>query len=247
MLRFFRNIRQKLILQENIRKYLLYALGEIMLVVIGILIALQINNWNEVNKDRAYELKMLSEINRDLQSEINRNSNGLRLFSEIDFSLNELLKMRTNSEYPRDSLHVHLDNLRSAGLFFPYSDGAYEALKSGGLDKISNNELRMKLVRLYDYYFVMMAIFTNELARPSMIEKFTLFDQVFPVELSPGDEGMMIESYDYSNFEEVVQTAEFMDLLKSANEFVPSVKSRLDALLRQMKEVQQLLDEELQN
>jgi len=247
MLRFFRNIRQKLIEQENIRKYFFYAIGEIFLVVIGILIALQINNWNEVNKDRAYELKMLSEINQDLQSEINRNSNGLRLFREIDFSLNELLKMRTNGEYPRDSLHVYLDNLRNAGLFFPYSDGAYEALKSGGLDKISNNELRMKLVRLYDYYFVMMAIFTNELARPSMIEKFTLFDQVFPAELSPGDEGTMIESYDYSNFEEVVQTAEFMDLLKSANEFVPSVISRMESLLRQMSQVQKLLDEELQN
>lgn len=247
MLRLFRDIRRKLIVPNNARKYLLYALGEIFLVVIGILIALQINNRNEVNKDRAYEMKMISEINRDLQNEINRNANGLRLFTEIEFSLNELLKMRTDSDYPRDSLYVHLENLRNAGLFFPYSDGAYEALKSGGLDKITNNELRMKLVRLYDYNFVMMAIFTNELARPSMIEKFTLFDQIFPVELTPGEEGMMIETYDYSNFEQVVQTAEFMDLLKSANEFVPSVKSRMNGLLRQMKEVQKLLDEELQN
>ncbi len=50
MLKFFRKIRQKLIEEDNIRKYLLYAIGEIILVVIGILIALQVNNWNEKRK-----------------------------------------------------------------------------------------------------------------------------------------------------------------------------------------------------
>jgi len=50
MLKFFRTIRKKLIEQDNVRKYLLYAIGEILLVVIGILIALQVNNWNEQRK-----------------------------------------------------------------------------------------------------------------------------------------------------------------------------------------------------
>jgi hypothetical protein len=47
MLKFFRSIRRRLMTENNLRKYLLYAFGEILLVVIGILIALQINNWNE--------------------------------------------------------------------------------------------------------------------------------------------------------------------------------------------------------
>jgi len=51
MIRFFRTIRKKLIEEDNVRKYLLYAIGEILLVVIGILIALQVNNWNEERKD----------------------------------------------------------------------------------------------------------------------------------------------------------------------------------------------------
>ena len=46
MIKFFRNIRQILIMENNTSKYLKYAIGEIVLVVIGILIALQINNWN---------------------------------------------------------------------------------------------------------------------------------------------------------------------------------------------------------
>jgi hypothetical protein len=48
MLKFFRTIRKKLIEQNNVRKYMLYAIGEILLVVIGIFIALQVNNWNEL-------------------------------------------------------------------------------------------------------------------------------------------------------------------------------------------------------
>src|SRR6056297_2698559 len=68
MLKFFRHIRKKLIEQDNVRKYLLYAIGEILLVVIGILIALQVNNWNEERKERNQEVKILREIRNDLKS-----------------------------------------------------------------------------------------------------------------------------------------------------------------------------------
>ena len=62
MIKFFRNIRQKLAYDNNISKYSRYAIGEIFLVVIGILIALQINNWNEFRKDRIQEQEVLNEL-----------------------------------------------------------------------------------------------------------------------------------------------------------------------------------------
>lgn len=69
MLKFFRAIRKKLIEQDNVRKYLIYAIGEILLVVIGILIALQVNNWNEerANKklEKEYYCRFLENINQD--------------------------------------------------------------------------------------------------------------------------------------------------------------------------------------
>lgn len=55
MLKYFRTIRKKLIDEDNVRKYLLYAIGEIALVMIGILLALQVNNWNEERKQIAAE------------------------------------------------------------------------------------------------------------------------------------------------------------------------------------------------
>jgi len=74
MLRFFRTIRKKLIEEDNVRKpaspagrYLLYAIGEILLVVIGILIALQVNNWNESRKAAKDEQFLLSSLLQDFE------------------------------------------------------------------------------------------------------------------------------------------------------------------------------------
>jgi len=66
MIKFFRHIRQRMIKENRVSKYLLYALGEIILVVIGILIAVQINDWNETRKanhtSKAYLQKMIIEL-----------------------------------------------------------------------------------------------------------------------------------------------------------------------------------------
>jgi len=70
MLRFFRTIRKKLIEQDNVRKYFIYATGEILLVVIGILIALQVNNWNEARVDQERGLAYRSRIISDLETDI---------------------------------------------------------------------------------------------------------------------------------------------------------------------------------
>ena len=70
MIKFFRKIRQKLLSENNFSKYLIYAVGEILLVVIGILIALQINNWNNLKLERQTEIKILNEIRLNLSTDI---------------------------------------------------------------------------------------------------------------------------------------------------------------------------------
>ena len=70
MIKFFRKIRQKLLSENRFNKYLLYAFGEIILVVIGILIALQINNWNESKQNHKKVDKLLAKIQKDIESDI---------------------------------------------------------------------------------------------------------------------------------------------------------------------------------
>mgnify|MGYP000577589061 CR=1 FL=1 len=64
MIKFFRQIRQNLIMENKTGKYLKYAIGEIVLVVIGILIALEVNNWNENRKDSIEEKAILENLSK---------------------------------------------------------------------------------------------------------------------------------------------------------------------------------------
>ena len=67
MIPFFRKIRKKMADDNKPMKYLRYAIGEILLVVIGILIALSINNWNEQHKINKLESKILQELHKEAQ------------------------------------------------------------------------------------------------------------------------------------------------------------------------------------
>jgi len=78
MIKFFRNIRRQLLGEGKTGKYLKYAFGEIVLVVVGILIALSINNWNETKKTRDKERVVLKSLNKDFK-------NNQRQFNEIKF------------------------------------------------------------------------------------------------------------------------------------------------------------------
>ena len=70
MIKFFRKIRQKMLTENKFSKYLLYAIGEIILVVVGILIALQINNSNDQRIEKTKEIKYLTNIKIDLNKDI---------------------------------------------------------------------------------------------------------------------------------------------------------------------------------
>lgn len=70
MIKFFRKIRHNLLIENKTGKYFKYAIGEIVLVVIGILIALQINNWNEENKINKIRTLKLSQIESDLRADV---------------------------------------------------------------------------------------------------------------------------------------------------------------------------------
>jgi len=82
MIKFFRNIRQTLINEGKTSRYFKYAIGEIVLVVIGILIALSINNWNDQRKAIANSKVFLSEISKDLASDTLYLNSAIKIIEE---------------------------------------------------------------------------------------------------------------------------------------------------------------------
>lgn len=91
MIKFFRRIRQRLLSENRLGKYLLYAIGEIILVVIGILIALQINNANEAKANEERFLGVLQEIKTDLTSDVQSGRGALWRGKEKDSLLRRVL------------------------------------------------------------------------------------------------------------------------------------------------------------
>lgn len=151
MIKFFRKIRQKLVAENRIRKYLIYAIGEILLVVIGILIALQINNWNENQKRRVQEKTVLE----DIMNNLNRNNelirNTLKTIERIDNSSDIIISVIQNRKPYSDTLGTHFfESTRSGGLLFPLSTEGYESLKNAGFDIIQSGSLKDKILELFE-------------------------------------------------------------------------------------------------
>jgi len=82
MIKFFRKIRQNLLMENKTGKYLKYAIGEIVLVVIGILIALQINNWNEERKDQNRLLNIYGLIYSDMENDKQELMRNLEFYNQ---------------------------------------------------------------------------------------------------------------------------------------------------------------------
>lgn len=98
MIKFFRKIRQNLLFKGKTGKYLKYAIGEIILVVIGILIALQINNWNEGRKDLAQEQLILMQLQREYISNLNQLDEKILMRNEGLVACNMLLNQIDNPQ-----------------------------------------------------------------------------------------------------------------------------------------------------
>ena len=148
MIKFFRHIRKTLISENKMGKYFKYAIGEIILVVIGILIALQINTWNQNNQRRDLEIKHLKELRSDIlatlkdaESDMNLHKKNIQSYLIVENFLFKKIPYH-------DSLAYHFRRCVEDYQLYPKTS-ALESLKSTGLDIISNDSLRLKITDFF--------------------------------------------------------------------------------------------------
>ncbi len=145
--------------ENKFSQYLLYAIGEIILVVIGILIALQINNWNEERKQNQLEIVYLNRLHNELKKVIVTFSNEIQRLERNNEKIVNFSNVLKDENYS-DSLLVTLTNeYMIFGTTYPMfnpSTSTFEDLSStGNLSVISNTEIRDNIVKHYeDYQFV---------------------------------------------------------------------------------------------
>ena len=151
MIKFFRKIRYDLMEKNKTGKYLKYAIGEIVLVVFGILIALQINNWNESSKQRIEEVRLLEKVSIDLVSDINQLKEHIRNATDrqtIVDSIFTFLHKDSNSD-PMKFLNYNFV-ASSTENHFELNSGTFDESQSAGSIKfIQNDSLREQTFNYY--------------------------------------------------------------------------------------------------
>ena len=145
MIKFFRKIRQDLLMENKSGKYFKYAIGEIVLVVIGILIALQINNWNENRKAKVKERVLYSRMIMDLKTDENRINTHIDYYSKDLEFLNKVY-LNTQGLSIEDSI-MDFSSLRASRVF----NLVIRANYSNNIKEIS----REKISQSFNQYFVL--------------------------------------------------------------------------------------------
>ncbi|NER11699.1 hypothetical protein SAMN06265375_10553 [Muriicola jejuensis] len=141
MLKFFRKIRQSLVAENKVSRYFLYAIGEIILVVIGILIALQINNWNQDRLDLKEKRNLLEKVQLEFRANKVLIADHKAACQQTMKNLNSLLelvgsKRETLEAYNLDSLFYNSFQGEELGL----SDNSINSIIQSGQLRLFKNE-----------------------------------------------------------------------------------------------------------
>lgn len=149
MIKFFNKIRKQLLTENKTGRYLKYAFGEIILVMIGILLALQVNNWNNNRQLQKEEIKVLKSLHLEFKD------NLTNFDVAYNFHLNRKKAIETMmASNPRE---LSLDSLKSLNrsinnnLTFDPFQGIYNSvINSGKIELVSNDSLKIKIARFQD-------------------------------------------------------------------------------------------------
>lgn len=150
MIKFFRNIRRSSIMEKRTKNYIAYALGEIILVMVGILLALQVNSWYQQSQDRKLENKLLVELKNSIIGDS----------MIIHYNLKNFIAIRENSEFLDSVIKNRLPHTKKVdsafGIIsaFNITEANYvifdrvKSLKSG---IITNDSLFVSLSNYYNF------------------------------------------------------------------------------------------------
>ncbi len=236
MIKFFRKIRQNILSKGKMGKYFKYAIGEIILVVIGILIALQLNNLNENRKNSAFEKEILIQIQENLKNDIKALTEVEMNFNAAITSTNKILNEEV-SQNIEDSIHVWLGAIIQFDRFQPLTN-AYEVLKSNGFDKVSNKQLRFLLGRYYDDEALRVIKATSDI-------EMAFNDHWIPILFEETIEFEFKKSVKLKDYSILLKPSKERNILKLSRDNYSSGINKIKRGLETSKTIQNLIEKEI--
>lgn len=200
MIKFFRKIRQKLLSEGKTGRYFKYAIGEIILVVIGILIALSINNWNEARKLEMVELDILKGIKQNILMDTIDLNHNMRRFKEMNkrdtIVINHLASKKTFDS----TVENNLTDLWRSNITLTLHTSYFDEAKTKGLSIISNKSLRDSISRLYEFRYELVLLVENS---SKQYDYLSLYEDLMSdyISINPAD-GIVIGEQHYQTISE---------------------------------------------
>jgi len=238
MIKVFRHIRKRLLREGKTGRYLKYAIGEIVLVVIGILIALSINNWNEWRKDRKIEKGILLEFRDNLERNIALIDIASAEIIEINQTTKTIIEhIEKKKTYP-DTLIHHFEELgRSGSYLLKLNTNGYESLKNIGFEILSSKVIKNEILSLF------------ETSYPSYTKQTEIVNAIWENNpmwwhdyfyLRPTESGLIP-----LNFNSLAEDKMFMTIVRTLESGRFLVLERMELCKRDTKRVLQLIKDEL--
>lgn len=247
MFRVFRKVRLRLIDERKLINYLYYAIGEIILVVAGILIALSVNSYYKTVQDKKYEILMLGELesaidntlehlNKGYYLRVKWNEDAYRFFYQV---------ISTKRQPSEEEALTQLHNL-TVHFLFSYDSGPYEAIKSTGLDKIENPVVRREIIELFVAALPRAAFFTQEHNAELKSLSAAIYHKhvkyVVPDNTEPNQDNWLTGSI---NLTEMLADRQFLLLMRKVKEVTYDKRGRLDGIKATLERNKALLKAEI--
>ena len=150
MAKIFRKFRKRLLSQNKVSKYLLYAIGEIILVVIGILIAVRINNYNTFEKERKEEFRLLIKFKTDFRQDSIALARLIEKETTVLKNIDSIFRiLETENERYLAPLASMSQTIANSHIFYTHSGTYDESISAGKMDVILNDSLREAIFGYY--------------------------------------------------------------------------------------------------
>ena len=269
MIKFFRKIRQNLLSGGKTGKYLMYAIGEIILVVIGILIAIQINNWNTNRIDRNKEQEILQQLKGEYLDNKEQLQSKIEVRNRMNSSAFALLEYKNKASYDIDIDSFNL--LLVQTLFRPTFDPALgvtnELIHAGKLYLIKNDDLRKSVSDWSGKYYneleeeeQVVFDFIRYEYHPFLVDKYTLRNVYSQIKNSnicedvhlAETEGSIMYTLNMGNKEvynanKLLSESDFEDLLVTLITWNESANNQSVGVMNKMNEILDLIESEMIN
>jgi len=236
MIKLFRKIRYDLMEKNKNGKYFKYAIGEILLVVIGILIALSINNWNESRKNSNFERKVILELSVDVREDIEEMTNALDSIKESQRSSYLIVQHLENKAEYHDSLNTHFAKALRLWSLSP-NNIAFEMAKEEGMYFITNDSIRFYTSKVNGYTLEYVQVLEN---RFQDYKSNIVLPHIQP----------LFNSYNFismrpNNFEELRQDTTYLSIIKSIISMRARYRNILDYRYEQLIKLDRIIKKEI--